>query len=170
MLEQTTRGIAVDCELKKYVFDCEECGFCEGERKMKYIIELDEIPNTGLYKARGANTLVFDKKGIKNILKPYKEESEVDWSQVAVDTPILVKTEERARWHKRYFSKYDVVNNVVYAWNDGCTSWTSNGVSRAWDYAKLAEDKMDNLSKVKDDTSILMTAWGYDKLREAGDE
>ena len=31
---------------------------------MKYIIELDEIPNTGLFKARGANTLVFDRNGI----------------------------------------------------------------------------------------------------------
>ena len=38
---------------------------------MKYIIELDEIPNTGLFKARGTNTLVFDGKGIENILKPY---------------------------------------------------------------------------------------------------
>ena len=63
----------MDCELNKYVYDCEECGFCKGERKMKYIIELDEIPNTGLFKARGANTLVFDRKGIENILKPYKE-------------------------------------------------------------------------------------------------
>ena len=45
---------------------------------MKYIIELDPIPNTGLYKARGANTLVFDGKGIENILKPYKEEPETD--------------------------------------------------------------------------------------------
>ena len=36
---------------------------------MKYIIELDEIPNTGLFKARGSNTLVFDRKGIENILK-----------------------------------------------------------------------------------------------------
>ena len=58
---------------------------------MKYIIELDEIPNTGLFKARGANTLVFDKKGIENILKPYEEEPEIDWYKVAVDTPILVK-------------------------------------------------------------------------------
>ena len=45
---------------------------------MKYIIELDEIPNTGLYKARGANTLVFDQRGIENILKPYEEEPEVE--------------------------------------------------------------------------------------------
>ena len=104
---------------------------------MKYIIELDEIPNTGLYKARGANTLVFDKKGIENILEPYKEEPEIDWYKVAVDTPILVKNSENDYWHERHFAKY--VNGRVYAWNDGKTSWTEDGVI-AWKYAKLAEE------------------------------
>ena len=127
----------MDCELNKYVYDCEECGFCKGEQKMKYIIELDEIPNTGLYKARGANTLVFDRKGIKNILKPYKEEPEIDWSQVAVDTPILVRERENETWYKRHFAKYDA--GKVYAWAYGNTSWTETGMTTAWRYAKLAE-------------------------------
>lgn len=35
---------------------------------MKYIIELEKIPGTELYKAKGANTLVFDEKGINSIL------------------------------------------------------------------------------------------------------
>ena len=74
---------------------------------MKYIIELDEIPNTGLFKARGANTLVFDKKGIENILEPYKEEHEIDWYKVAVDTPILVRDSEDEEWQRRYFAKYE---------------------------------------------------------------
>lgn len=126
-----------DCELHEYVMDCEECGFCKGERKMKYIIELDEIPNTGLYKARGANTLVFDKKGIKNILKPYKEEPEVDWSQVAVDTPILVKNYENESWYKRHFAKYE--SGTIYTWDNGNTSWSGN-CTIAWNYAKLAEE------------------------------
>lgn len=104
---------------------------------MKYIIELDEIPNTGLYKARGANTLVFDKKGIENILKPYEEEPEIDWYKVAVDTPILVKDSEDEAWHRRHFAKY--VNGRVYAWDDGKTSWTEECVI-AWEYAKLAEE------------------------------
>lgn len=104
---------------------------------MKYIIELDEIPNTGLYKARGANTLVFDRKGIENILKPYEEEPEIDWYKVAVDTPILVKNSKNDYWHERHFAKY--VNGRVYAWNDGKTSWTEDGVI-AWEYAKLAEE------------------------------
>ena len=106
---------------------------------MKYIIELDEIPNTGLFKARGANTLVFDRKGIENILKPYEEESKVDWSKVAVDTPILVKDfENNSGWLKRYFAKFE--NGKVYAWRDGRTSWSSNGNTDSWKCAVLAEE------------------------------
>ena len=103
---------------------------------MKYIIELDEIPNTGLFNARGANTLVFDKKGIKNILKPYKEETEIGWSQVAVDTPIVVRDRENETWHIRHFAKYE--DGKVYAWGMGKTSWTEDEVT-AWKFAKLAE-------------------------------
>ena len=108
---------------------------------MKYIIELDEIPNTGLFKARGANTLVFDQRGIENILKPYEEEHEIDWYKVAVDTPILVKNSKNENWHERHFAKY--VNGRVYAWNDGKTSWTEDGVI-AWEYVKLAEEGKQN--------------------------
>ena len=107
---------------------------------MKYIIELDEISNTGLYKARGANTLVFDKKGIENILKPYEEEPEIDWYKVAVDTPILVRDSENEVWRKRHFAKYE--NGNVYTWGNGCTSWSDNNDDDifAWNIAKLAEE------------------------------
>ena len=108
---------------------------------MKYIIELDEIPNTGLYKARGANTLVFDQRGIENILEPYEEEPEIDWYKVAVDTPILVRdSESEAIWKHRHFAKY--VNGVVYAWMRGRTSWSANNDDDifAWKFAKLAEE------------------------------
>ena len=106
---------------------------------MKFIIELDEIPNTGLFKARGANTLVFDKKGIENILKPYEEEPEIDWYKVAVDTPILVRDSEDEEWQRRHFAKYE--NGLIYVWIYGYTSWTvPNGITSAWTYAKLAEE------------------------------
>ena len=104
---------------------------------MKYIIELDEIPNTGLFKARGANTLVFDRKGIKNILKPYEEESKVDWSKVAVDTPILVRDFEYSNWLKKHFAKFE--SGKVYTWRGGGTSWNSNDKTDGWKYAILAE-------------------------------
>ena len=105
---------------------------------MKYIIELDEIPNTGLFKARGANTLVFDQRGIENILKPYEKEHEINWSQVKADTPILVRNNEDRTWHRRYFARYQ--DGKVRAWNNGNTSWTGT-CTTAWDFAKLVEER-----------------------------
>lgn len=72
------------------------------------------------------------------LLEDY-EEPEVDWSKVEVDTPILVKEYEESKWTKRYFAKYE--DGVVYAWNNGVTSWTANDGEcvTAWSFAKLAE-------------------------------
>ena len=77
------------------------------------------------------------------LLEDYEEpeEPEVDWSKVEVDTPILVRVNEKGEWIRRHFAKYD--NGRVYAWKDSRTSWTSlydNEVT-AWNYAKLAESE-----------------------------
>ena len=48
-------------------------------------------------------------------------EPPVDWSKVAVDTPILVRDSEKESWRKRHFAKYE--NGIVYAWGNGTTSW-----------------------------------------------
>ena len=69
------------------------------------------------------------------LLEDY-EEPEVDWSKVAVDTPILVSDNEDGKWIRRYFAKYD--SKFVYAWNGGCTSWSEKCMT-GWEYAKLAE-------------------------------
>ena len=71
----------------------------------------------------------------------YKElEQQVDWSKVAVDTPILVRDLGNNRWRKRYFAKYE--NGNVFAWNDGKTSWSNyDGEPTVWNYAKLADIK-----------------------------
>lgn len=62
----------------------------------------------------------------------------VDWSKVAVDTPILVRDCEISRWEKRYFASFE--NGKVHAWNSGTTSWsTENKNTMSWKYAKLAE-------------------------------
>ena len=84
------------------------------------------------------------------------EEPEVDWSQVEVDTPILVKYSELTNWQKRHFAKYE--NGIVYAWNNGETSWTTVAMTD-WKYAKLAEDEKEpetDWSKVEVDTPILV--------------
>ena len=67
----------------------------------------------------------------------------VDWSKVAVDTPILVRDSEEEAWIKRHFAKYE--NGIVYAWLGGATSWSvySNNVTD-WKMAKLAESEEKN--------------------------
>lgn len=65
------------------------------------------------------------------------EEPEVDWSKVAVDTPILVRDSKTGNWLKRYFAKFK--DEKVYAWFYGKTSWTSDDEPKEWKYAKLAE-------------------------------
>lgn len=60
---------------------------------------------------------------------------EVDWAEVAVDTPILVSN-DNVNWCCRHFAKYE--DNMIYAWGGGCTSYTTNEAID-WHYAKLAE-------------------------------
>ena len=69
------------------------------------------------------------------------EEPEVDWSEVEVDTPILVRTDEATPWVRRYLAKYE--DGIVYVWNLGRTSWsaTNDKDVSAWPYAKLAESE-----------------------------
>ena len=96
------------------------------------------------------------------LMEEYEEpkEPEIDWSKVEVDTPILVKFVEDEEWEERHFAKYE--NGKVYAWSDGCTSWSTRGHMVAWKYAKLAEDKKEyeesevDWSKVEVDTPILV--------------
>lgn len=63
-------------------------------------------------------------------------EPPVDWSKVAVDTPILATYSGIHRWVKRHFAKYE--NGTVYAWNHGTTSW-SGEMCTACKLAKLPE-------------------------------
>ena len=69
------------------------------------------------------------------LLEDY-EEPEIDWNEVKVDTPILVKHRLDEAWENRYFAKYE--NGKIYAWVSGCTSWTTGNITY-WKYAKLAE-------------------------------
>ena len=67
-------------------------------------------------------------------------EPPVDWSKVAVDTPILVRDFEEDVWRNRYFAKYE--NGKVYTWLGGATSWSvDSGDVTDWKFAKLAESE-----------------------------
>lgn len=63
----------------------------------------------------------------------------VDWSKVAVDTPILVSDVKGQGWAKRYFAFFK--DGKVYSWVGGATSWSADGDKDVlkWEYAKLAE-------------------------------
>lgn len=67
------------------------------------------------------------------------KEKEVDWTNVPVDTPILVRDSIKSDWIKRHFAKYE--HNFVYAWCDGKTSYTTDSMNywSYWNYGKLAE-------------------------------
>ena len=95
------------------------------------------------------------------LMEEYKEpeEPETDWSDVNVDTPILVRQDKTGDWLERHFAKYE--NGNVYAWVDGQTSWTGADEIK-WKYAKLAEGEKEckepkvDWSKVKVDTPVLV--------------
>lgn len=91
-----------------------------------------------ILKSRGCTNTSCDQcKMLQTIwlLEDYKE-PEVDWSNVKVDTPILVRDNEGQEWARRYFAKYE--DGTVYSWDVGCTSWSAYGLT-AWEFAKLAE-------------------------------
>ena len=67
-------------------------------------------------------------------------EPPVDWSKVAVDTPILVRDHENCEWTRRHFAK--IKNGTVFAWRGGATSWSEDDEETIpWKYAKLAESE-----------------------------
>lgn len=116
----------------------------------KFVMEVGEVFVNGLsfendskpcelYRIKGFNSLVFDESGLDKLKKLEKSEVGVDWSKVAVDTPVLV-SDSGKYWYRRYFAKYE--NGMVYAFDDGQTSWSNNGDEPlSWAYAKLAESE-----------------------------
>lgn len=96
---------------------CKECDFCESD-------------------SCGRSTYKFREWFNSEYVEP-----PVDWSKVAVDTPILVRDSEKESWRKRYFAKYE--NGMVYAWGGGTTSWSAER-STYWKMAKLAESEEKN--------------------------
>ena len=130
-------------EVREYNGD----NFCE-DFVLPHILKKDNC--AGIYCS------VCAKRQLMWFLEEY-EEPETDWSKVEVDTPILVRDSEDEDWKRRYFA--EVKWGTVYAWKDGCTSWTENYMA-SWKYAKLAEDAKEDKepevdwNEVKIDTPI----------------
>ena len=72
---------------------------------------------------------------IKWVNSEYKER-EIDWNKVPVDTPIYVWDDGRT--YKRHFAGYDKINNMIIAFDNGGTSWSSVTTTK-WDNAKIKE-------------------------------
>ena len=66
----------------------------------------------------------------------YKER-EIDWNKVPVDTPIYVWYDGST--YKRYFAGYDKINNMIIAFDNGGTSWSSGATTTRWIHAKIKE-------------------------------
>lgn len=77
------------------------------------------------------------------------------------DDRVLVSNDGKI-WRRRYFEKYDSNQELVYTYNDGTTSWTSN-YDGSWTYAKLPkpeeepkEEPETDWSKVPVDAKIFV--------------
>lgn len=68
----------------------------------------------------------------------YKEpEEKVDWTKVAVDTPVLVRNVDGSNWYKRHFAKYQ--NGQIFTYTDGKTSWSTQHTIN-WKQGKLVDE------------------------------
>lgn len=65
-------------------------------------------------------------------------DDETDWSEVEVDTKVLVRDKSDDEWIKRYFAKYE--DGEVYVFKDGRTSWNDVGITQHWKETKLWKD------------------------------
>lgn len=103
--------------------------------------DVDEVRISSCKKYIGITGVMaaLPKLSVNEVFSIEDELGIVDWSKVAVDTPILVKNHDGESWEKRYFAFFE--NGKVNAWMCGTTSWTSkiSGGATDWKYAKLAE-------------------------------
>lgn len=92
-----------------------------------------------VYESGEFHSLCHHERAIYTILWLAEEysEPEVDWSKVPMDMPIFVRDYKGENWRVRHFAEFK--DGKVYAWEDGCTSWTANRAMTPWKYVKLAE-------------------------------
>ena len=75
---------------------------------------------------------------IKDWTNSEYKEREIDWSKVPVDTLIYVWDNNDNRTYKRHFAGYNKVNNMIIAFDNGGTSWSSVTTTK-WYNAKIKE-------------------------------
>ena len=105
------------------------------DRNIRPFYDTNQCYSTEEFKSAILTILWLDEECVEPV------EPEVDWSKVAIDTPILVKEADADPWLKRYFAQYK--GGRIYAWLNGATSWSVEDEYSwtCWNYAKLAEEE-----------------------------
>lgn len=67
-----------------------------------------------------------------------EEEPQINWNEIPVDTPVLVKNLSGDKWERRHFAAYDGLE--ILTWKDGKTSWTDGKNIESWRHMRLAND------------------------------
>ena len=83
-------------------------------------------------------TKILCTENIKKWANSEYKEREIDWNKVPVDTPIYVWNNNDNGTYKRHFVGYDKINNMIIAFDNGGTSWSSVTTTR-WIHAKIKE-------------------------------
>lgn len=82
----------------------------------KYIIEIEDEPVNGLYKAKAFNTLVFDAEGLKK-LRPYKDDKTYYYikEDLTVGSSPFVESDEdlMRREVGNYFLTYEAAKQAI---------------------------------------------------------
>lgn len=118
---------------------------------MKYVIELEKLEGTDLYRAKGAKTLVFDERGIGNILIPLDEYLKKEEPKKEFKIGDTVRTENGTT--KYTFCGYSD-NGLM-----NCVNLNNNQfVTLNADKVVLAEDRLDNnpFSTLKANNGVLV--------------
>lgn len=121
-----------------YVKDISGCVFLT-KKEPTMIDDILDVISCGFTKSVDTVKEIMPNIDGCGILDIAEELGIVDWSKVAVDTPVLVRDFEEMKWGKRYFAFFK--DGKVHTWNGGVTSWTSENPNNtlSWAYAKLAE-------------------------------
>ena len=82
------------------------------------------------------NEEILCEEVIKEWANSEYKELEIDQNKVPIDTPIYVWDDGRT--YKRHFAGYDKINNMIIAFDNGGTSWSSVTTTK-WDNAKIKE-------------------------------
>ena len=85
----------------------------------------------------GCEFEISEDYSLEDLFKLEFTEVVVDWSTVAVNTPVMVSEYGPHNWYRRHFAYYDDKEDIVYAFNDGCTEWSAQGIVTGWEYFKL---------------------------------